>query len=36
MSIAVAIACFMLGGLFGMGIMCILVVGERGEHYDKK
>ena len=33
MNIAIAIACFMVGGLFGMGLMCIVVVGEKGEHY---
>lgn len=36
MSLVVGLACFMLGGLFGMGLMSILIVGERGEHYDKK
>lgn len=35
MSIAIALASFMLGGLFGMAIMCFLQVNERSEKNGK-
>lgn len=36
MSVGIAIASFILGGIFGMAIMCCVVIGEESERKHEK